>query len=167
MSDIVRSFARRLIASALFCSLTLAVVVVGGWNGGVAAATLERSTVAVTTAAGGRFTFKVEVAKTESEQARGLMYRERLADDAGMLFPYDSPRQTAFWMRNTLIPLDIIFIGADGRIARIHPMATPKSEATIASGGLVIAVLEINGGLSARLGLREGDQVGSPVLDRR
>lgn len=159
----VRSSLRRVAYAALFLSL----LILASGGGAFAADALSRSTASVTTASGGRFAFKVEVAVTEAEQARGLMYRERLADDAGMLFPYATPRPTAFWMRNTLIPLDMIFIDGYGRISKIHPMATPGSEATISSDGPVLAVLEIRGGLAARLGIRVGDRVGSPYIEIR
>ncbi|HEV2865103.1 MAG TPA: DUF192 domain-containing protein [Allosphingosinicella sp.] len=106
--------------------------------------------------------FTVEVARTSDEQAQGLMFRERLGRDEGMLFPFPSPRPASFWMRNTLIPLDMIFIRNDGTIARIAANAVPRSEEPVSSGEPVIAVLEIKGGRSAELSLREGDRVSWP-----
>ena len=107
--------------------------------------------------------FSVEIARTPEEQARGLMDRPAMATGAGMLFVYDTPRTTAFWMRNTLIPLDMIFVAEDGTVTKIHT-AEPLDETPVPSGGEVVAVLEINGGLAARLGLEEGAEVRSPLL---
>ena len=103
--------------------------------------------------------FTVEVARTGEEQAQGLMFRDSLAPDRGMLFPMDPPREASFWMKNTLIPLDIIFIRADGTIARIGANTVPHSLDPVASLEPVAAVLEIRGGRSAELGIREGDRV--------
>ncbi|MET0270724.1 MAG: DUF192 domain-containing protein [Sphingomonas sp.] len=112
----------------------------------------------IRTAAGDR-TFRVEVARTASEQARGLMFRERLDPDGGMIFPFKPPRPASFWMRNTIIPLDLLFVRADGVIGRIAANAVPYSLATIESGEPVAAVLEIAGGRAAALGIRSGDRV--------
>jgi len=119
----------------------------------------QRSSLTIETAGGGRFRFDIEVALTPAQQAQGLMFREKMAPDAGMLFIYDRPQPAAFWMKNTLIPLDMLFIGADGRIVNIHDRAVPLSEDAIRSAGPVKAILEINGGMSARLGIRPGDRV--------
>ena len=109
--------------------------------------------------ASGLHRFTVEVARTPDEQARGLMYRRSLADDRGMVFPYDPPRAVGFWMKNTYIPLDIIFIRADGRIARIAANTTPLSLEPVSSLEPISTVLEIRGGRAAELGIREGDLV--------
>lgn len=107
----------------------------------------------------GEHRFEVEVARTVEEQARGLMHRRELAADAGMLFDYGRPRNVAMWMRNTHVPLDMIFIGADWRITRIVERTVPFSLATVASEGPVRAVLEVNAGTASRLGIRPGDRV--------
>lgn len=99
--------------------------------------------------------FTVEVAATDQEQARGLMYRTELAPDKGMIFPFDKPKLAAFWMRNTLIPLDMFFVRADGTIDRIAENTVPEDETPVASGGEVSAVLELAGGSAARLGIDE------------
>ncbi len=99
---------------------------------------------------------EVEVAATDAARARGLMFRRDLADDAGMLFVWRSPQQVAFWMKNTLIPLDMIFIGADGCVVRIHENAQPGDLTHIPSLAPVIAVLEVKAGMAHRLGLRQG-----------
>ena len=107
--------------------------------------------------------FMIEVARTPDEQAQGLMFRERLGPDEGMIFPIAPPRPASFWMRNTLIPLDMIFIREDGTIARIAANTVPLSEETVTSGGeLVAAVLELRGGRAAELGISAGDRVSWP-----
>ncbi len=110
--------------------------------------------------------FSIEIADTPAERARGLMHRTDLAAGAGMLFLFDPPTETAFWMKNTPLPLDLIFIGPDGVVVRVAANATPYSEAEIPSGGVVRAVLEINGGLAAQLGISEGSEVRHPALDQ-
>lgn len=99
--------------------------------------------------------FAVEVARTPEEQARGLMYRTSLAPDRGMLFPFAKPKFASFWMKNTFIPLDIIFIRSDGSIDRIAENTIPESLEPVVSGGEVAAVLELAGGTAARLGIDE------------
>jgi uncharacterized membrane protein (UPF0127 family) len=106
--------------------------------------------------------FTVEVAATPEEQEAGLMYRRSLGPDRGMIFPYDPPQDVAFWMKNTLIPLDMIFIRRDGTIARIAPNTVPMSLDTVPAGEPVAAVLEIAGGRAAELGIREGDEASWP-----
>lgn len=108
--------------------------------------------------ASGEHRFTVDVAATPEQQQRGLMFVKSLAGDGGMIFPYDPPQPVAFWMRNTLIPLDMIFIRDDGTIARITT-AKPLDETPVPSGEAVAAVLEIRGGRAAELGVREGDKV--------
>ncbi|AHB49126.1 hypothetical protein W911_13075 [Hyphomicrobium nitrativorans NL23] len=103
--------------------------------------------------------FDIEVATTPEQQARGLMFRTELAENKGMLFPYSEPRELTMWMRNTYIPLDMVFIRADGTVHRIEAQTVPFSERTIGSQGAVTAVLEIAGGVAARLGLKPGDTV--------
>lgn len=122
------------------------------------AAGLEQVPLTVTTAKGVQHRFTVEVARTPEEQARGLMERQSLAPDKGMVFPYQPPQAVAFWMKNTLIPLDIIFISPGGRILRIEN-AVPLSLEPVGSGDAVEAVLELAGGRSAELGIAAGDRV--------
>ena len=109
--------------------------------------------------ASGDHRFTVEVAATLDQQSRGLMYRRSLGPNRGMIFPYDPPQAVAFWMKNTVIPLDIIFIRADGIIARIAANTTPLSLDGVESGEPIAAVLEIRGGRAAELGIGEGDRV--------
>jgi uncharacterized protein len=103
--------------------------------------------------------FTVEMARTGQQQAQGLMFRTALADDKGMLFPFQDERMASFWMRNTLIPLDIVFIAGDGRIVNIVANATPYSLDHRESVAPVGAVLELRGGLTAQLGIKAGDKV--------
>ena len=101
----------------------------------------------------------MEVARTPEEQNYGLMNRGSLAPDRGMIFPYDPPIAVAFWMKNTLIPLDIIFIAPGGKILNIAANTTPLSLEQVPSAGPVEAVLELAGGRAAELGIEPGDQV--------
>lgn len=107
----------------------------------------------------GRTRFFVEIADNDAERERGLMFRKELAPDRGMLFNFHQPREVAFWMKNTLIPLDIIYIQADGTVLSIARNTTPKSEAPIPSGGPILGVLELAGGRAAEVGLMPGDRV--------
>lgn len=108
--------------------------------------------------ANGVHRFKVEVARTPEQQSTGMMFRRSLSGGRGMIFPYQPPQPVAFWMRNTLIPLDLIFIRADGTIARIAT-ARALDESSVPSGEPVTAVLEIRGGRAAELGIKPGDRV--------
>jgi len=108
---------------------------------------------------GRRHAFTVEVARTAEQQEHGLMERRALAPDAGMLFPFDPPRPASFWMRNTLIPLDMLFVRPDGTIARVAADAVPMSETPIAVEEPMTAVLELRGGRAAELGIHAGDRV--------
>jgi uncharacterized protein len=103
--------------------------------------------------------FSVELAANEADRERGLMYRKSLPEGHGMLFDFGFPQSTAFWMHNTYISLDIIFIGADGRIIRIAESAKPMSDTLIPSGGMVRGVLEVIAGTARKLGIKAGDRV--------
>lgn len=103
--------------------------------------------------------FRVEVAESPYEQAKGLMFRTRLGPNEGMIFPMKPPRAASFWMRNTVIPLDMVFIGKDRRILNIAAQTTPYSEEPRKSQGVAVAVLELPGGRAAELGIRPGDSV--------
>ena len=107
----------------------------------------------------GMHLFHVEVARTPAEQQRGLMYRKSLAPDGGMIFFFDAPERAIFWMKNTYIPLDMLFIRADGSIARIAANTTPFSLEPVDAGEDVTAVIEIAGGRAAAVGIHEGDLV--------
>ncbi len=111
------------------------------------------------TSASGVHEFKVEVAASMVAQAKGLMFRTKLGPDEGMIFPMDPPRGASFWMRNTVISLDLIFVAPDGRISNIAANAVPYDETPLLSVGKVKGVLEIPGGRAAELGIAPGDKV--------
>lgn len=116
--------------------------------------------VPLTVVSGGKsHVFRVEVAASEAEQAKGLMFRTMMGADEGMIFPEKTPRKAAFWMRNTVIPLDLLFIGPDHRVLNIAADAVPYDETPLPSAGPVIAVLELNAGRAAELGIAPGDRV--------
>ena len=106
----------------------------------------------------------VELAETPAQMTQGLMFRTSLAPDAGMLFDYREPTVATMWMRNTLIPLDMLFVDAQGRIVNIHERAVPQSLDVIAAAAPVRAVIELNGGTATRLGIRPGDRVVYPIF---
>lgn len=122
-------------------------------------------TVTVETAQG-RFDFAAEIAETAQQQARGLMYRETLADDAAMLFDFGAAREVRMWMRNTLVSLDMVFIRPDGTVHRVAEHTTPLSERIVPSNGPVSAVLEVRAGTADRIGLEPGDQVHHRIFDQ-
>lgn len=125
---------------------------------------LERLTIGTRD---GAVDLAVEVAETPEQQARGLMYRQSLAPGAGMLFDFGPSRVVTMWMKNTYIPLDMLFIDERGIVARIVRNTEPLSSAVISSGVPVRAVLEINAGAAERLGLRPGDRVDHPIFRRQ
>jgi uncharacterized membrane protein (UPF0127 family) len=112
----------------------------------------------------GEHRFSIEVARTAQEKALGLMFRRSMPADSGMLFLYGRSQPVAMWMKNTFISLDMVFIGADGRVHRIESHTEPLSTDLIASGGPVVAVLELNAGEADKIGLKPGDQVLYPGL---
>ncbi len=128
-----------------------------------AAEALPVETILIDTAQGAR-SFTVEVAANPLTQERGLMYRHDLPADAGMLFDFHESERVAFWMKDTPLPLDMLFIRADGTISTIAPNATPYSTSTIPSAEPVRAVLEINGGQADALGIKPGDHVCAPIF---
>ncbi len=110
--------------------------------------------------------FKVEVQDTAAERAEGLMFRESLPKFSGMLFVYETPQPVAFWMKNTLIPLDMLFFDGAGRLVAIKENAQPHDETPVFGGREVRYVLEINGGLARSLGIGAGAEIRSPALDQ-
>ena len=146
---------------AMLTALTLALALpVAGCDKGAEAEAGAEATVPLTIAmAGATHRFRVEIARTEAEQEKGLMFRTSLPADGGMLFPFAKPKIANFWMKNTLIPLDMIFVRADGSIDRIAENAIPESLDPVVSGGEVAAVLELVGGTAAKLGIDESAKV--------
>ncbi|MHC2280213.1 uncharacterized membrane protein (UPF0127 family) [Bradyrhizobium diazoefficiens] len=108
--------------------------------------------------------FSVEMATTEEEKQTGLMYRKELADGKGMLFDFNPEQEVSMWMKNTYVPLDMIFIRADGRILRIAENTEPLSTKIISSKGPARAVLEVVAGTAQKYGIRPGDRVGHPLF---
>jgi uncharacterized protein len=153
------SLSRRAVIFLLAASLT-------AWASPAPAATLPLTDLVIVTAAGARHKFLVEVADKDETRNQGLMFRRTLAADAGMLFDYQQDSTFAMWMRNTFIPLDMLFISADGKIQKIHQRAVPHDETPIPAPGAVRAVLEVNGGTAARLGLKVGDRVEHAVFGK-
>ena len=128
------------------------------------AATTASAEPLVIHAGGSAYKFEVEVVSTPADRERGLMFRKSMASNAGMLFLYPDEGPVSFWMKNTLIPLDMLFLKADGSIAHIAHSAVPLDETPIDSGAPVKAVLEVNGGTANALGIKEGDRIESAAL---
>ena len=131
----------------------------------LAQAEMQRETLKFITATG-THSFAIEVANSMEEKSRGLMFRRNMADDAGMLFPYEPAQEITMWMKNTYISLDMVFIRADGIVHRIAPGTEPFSEAVIASNGDARAVLEIRSGIASKIGLKAGDRVVHPLFGK-
>ena len=115
---------------------------------------------------GGVQQFSIEIADTEAERAQGLMQRAHMPTSAGMLFVYESPTHAFFWMKDTVIPLDMIFADASGRVMRVHSDATPQDLTPIDGGSGVVYVLEINAGLAKRMGIVEGTQMRAKAIEQ-
>jgi uncharacterized protein len=113
----------------------------------------------------GRFAFTVEVADTGARRTQGLQGRRALAANAGMLFEFQTPRIVSMWMKDTYLPLDMIFVAADGVVLNIAEKTVPFSLIPVSSAGEALAVLEVNAGTAARLGIRPGDRVHHPIFD--
>jgi uncharacterized membrane protein (UPF0127 family) len=128
----------------------------------IVSAAAARAEPLVIHAGGSAYKFEVEIVTTPDGRERGLMFRKSLAANAGMLFIYPDEKPVSFWMKNTLIPLDMLFLKADGSIAHIAHNAVPMDETPIDSGAPVKAVLEVKGGTAEGLGIKEGDRVDYP-----
>lgn len=148
---------RGLIAAAACLCLLIA---------GAAARAADESTLEIVTK-NGVHVFTVEMARTDEERQKGLMFRKELAEGKGMLFDFKPDQDVAMWMRNTYIPLDMLFINGNGTIRRIAENTEPLSEKTIASGGPVRGVLEVIGGTAKKLGIAPGDKVAHPLFSGR
>ncbi|MDN5786822.1 DUF192 domain-containing protein [Pseudorhodobacter sp.] len=131
-------------------------------GGAAVSAQCRADAVDLRLAAGGSVHFSVEVADDAGERAKGLMFREEMSKSAGMLFYYERPQHAVFWMKNTLIPLDMIFADGTGRVTEVHANAIPHDETGIDGGQGVLAVLEINGGLAKKLGIVPGTLLRHP-----
>jgi uncharacterized protein len=147
---------RMLLTAAAFSLMTVPAL---------ALATFEKSELVIESG-GQAHKFVIEMARTPEQQQQGLMFRNKMEPNAGMLFVYKSAQPIAMWMYQTNIPLDMLFIAADGRIVNIHERAVPHSTTTIESAGPCVAVLELNGGTAARLKLKAGDRVKHPEIGK-
>jgi len=144
----------------------LAAVVVIAWaagEGAQAQAAFDRTTLSIETA-GGRHDFDTELALAPAQQSQGLMFRRQMAADAAMLFFHRRETVATMWMRNTFLPLDMLFVATDGRIIHIVERTVPQSLATISAGRPVRAVLEVNAGTVRRLAIRTGDRLIHPLF---
>jgi uncharacterized membrane protein (UPF0127 family) len=159
-----RGFDRQLLRARLWIALA---VVVGfcAFSGLGAARAASFQTLEIATKSGVQV-FSVEIATTEEEKTTGLMYRKQLADGKGMLFDFSPEQEVSMWMKNTYIPLDMIFIRADGRILRIAENTEPLSTKIIPSGGLAKGVLEVIAGTAQKYGIAPGDRVAHPLFNR-
>ena len=119
----------------------------------------EKDELTIVTEEGAEHRFEVELAVDPKQQAQGLMFRQQMAADAGMLFIYKPSREAVMWMQNTFLPLDMLFIRSDGRIVKIVERTVPQSRKRIPAGEPVTGVLELNGGTVSRLGIKTGDRV--------
>ncbi len=147
---------RRVAALPLLCILLAA-----------GALAFETSPLVIKTQSGARHGFTVEVARTDAEKSQGLMFRRELAADAGMLFDWPERPVAKMWMKNTLIPLDMLFIDASGRIVHIAARTVPHSLEIVTAGRRVRAVLELRGGSADRLDIAVGDRVEHPIFESR
>jgi len=143
----------------------LAAAVMIAWSVGAGAQTpaFERTTLSIETAQG-RHPFDIELALTSAQQSQGLMFRRKMAADAGMLFFHQRERVATMWMRNTILPLDMLFVATDGRVVHIAERAVPQSLTTISAGRPVRAVLELNAGTVRRLAIKSGDRLIHPLF---
>ena len=148
-------------AAAVAALFVLALILASAMTSRAAEA-LQRLDIA--SAGGSKHAFQVELAKKPEELERGLMFRRYLPKDRGMLFDFGTPRPATMWMENTYLPLDMVFIRADGTIARIESHTEPMSRRTIVAGEPVLAVLELNSGICDELGIKAGDRVIHPIF---
>ena len=148
---------RRLFAAAAFFCIAVFTLPAGS---------ADQTTLEIVTKTGVHV-FSVELAVNDADRAKGLMFRKDLPEGRGMLFDFQREQDVSMWMRNTLIPLDMIFITADGRIRRIAENTEPLSERTISSGGPVRGVFEVIGGTAKKLGIAAGDRIAHPIFSGR
>ncbi|MFK0382364.1 MULTISPECIES: DUF192 domain-containing protein [Rhizobium/Agrobacterium group] len=147
---------RRMLGSAF-----VALLFVVAANNAVAQQKFSTETLTIESASGEKHEFTVELALDDAQRQQGLMFRKTMSPDKGMLFDFGEERNVTMWMKNTLLALDMLFIGRDGKISHIHENAVPHSEAIISSRGAVKYVLELNGGSAKRYGIKTGDVVRS------
>ena len=163
----MKVLSRAVAAAALACfALTAAVPVPTVLAQAARAATAKSEPLTIVTQSGPR-RFDVEVMRDDAGRSRGLMFRRTMAPDHGMLFDFEREEPVTMWMKNTYLPLDMVFIRPDGTISRIAADTEPLSTAIIPSGSPVVAVLELNAGTAAKLGIKAGDQIRHPMFKSR
>ncbi|UTD29246.1 DUF192 domain-containing protein [Bradyrhizobium sp. WD16] len=150
--------------ATLWSLLALLAVLCGPFGGPLRAAELQSLEIITQS---GVLPFTVELMRTNEEREHGLMFRKELPEGRGMLFDFQPEQNVSMWMKNTLIPLDMIFIKADGRILRIAENTQVESEKIIPSGGPVRGVLEVIAGTAKKLGIKPGDRVAHPLFEAR
>ena len=144
-------------------SLVFAALCFTAMSASVLSAPLSPTSIEIDTSSGPH-NFDIEVMRTRAELEKGLMFRRQMAPDAGMLFDFGAPQRVAMWMKNTYLPLDMVFIAKDGRVVSVKQNAEPQSERIIGSGGDITGVLELNAGTAKRIDLKVGDQVHHPMF---
>ena len=157
IAGVPRRLGRRLFLGAPFALAAGAALAQGG------EVAFKKSSLVVVTPAR-EIKFDVELALNDAERSRGLMFRDKLGPYEGMLFDFYQEMPVSFWMKNTLIPLDMVFIAADGTVRHVHANAVPHSTDAMPSKYPVRAVLEINGGSAKLLGIKPGDKVKHPIF---
>ena len=153
------------ILAAAFIAATIALSGLSACAEDAPPAALPTETLIIETSRGSHV-FSVELANTDETRQRGLMFREELALDAGMLFDFETPRIITMWMRNTPLPLDMIFISETGRVVHVAENTVPFSEAIVSSRYPALSVLEVNAGTAERIGIRTGDRVLHPLFEQ-
>ncbi|WFU03322.1 DUF192 domain-containing protein [Rhizobium sp. CB3171] len=164
----------RVMFSAVLKSAIVALFLVGASAPAFAAQAASEKSMAfdseplsIKTTKGVTHKFTVELALTEPQLEFGLMYRKSIPDDHGMLFDFGAPRPVMMWMKNTVLPLDMLFLDRSGVVTHIQENAVPYSETIISSGGSVLYVIELNGGIARKLGLAVGDKVTSATISAK
>lgn len=159
----IKRVSRRWFMSLFFSAASIAYIAWVKRGTAQGFVTFPKSKLTIVTAKGSH-KFDIELAVSKAQQSQGLMYRPNMAADAGMLFDYKRPQKITMWMKNTRIPLDMLFIGTDGRIVNIVERTIPHSVSTVSSKGKVQAVLEVNSGTASRLGIKPGDRVSHSIF---
>ena len=152
---------------ALFLIFCAEVGGVGGAAAGGAAPHFVSESLSIANRTGAVHPFTVEVAANDAQREYGLMFRTEMAADHGMLFEFETVQHVQMWMENTVLPLDMLFLDASGKVRHIVENAVPYSKTIIDSGGPVKYVIELNGGIVKKLGLATGDKASSPTIDKR
>jgi uncharacterized membrane protein (UPF0127 family) len=167
MTSFFRNMAAAFLAASLATPLVLplAATPVAAQTGQPMLLPVDPTPLVVEGGSAGEARFSIEIADTDAERSAGLMYRRVMPDDRGMLFVFEQTRRVAFWMKNTPMPLDLVFIGEDGVVADILP-GVPFSEASIAPQASVRFVLEVKAGIAQKAGIAAGTRMRHPVIDR-